>query len=118
MLTQSIYLPTYLIYLDRFLMLKVRREENITTLSFCVCVKNNQNIGKVPVNSKGLPIEVTFIPVTKGFNFYMLLYRLALTIYLVSTSQSQCKRGYDERLEGGEGQEKQNRNTVNSDCVA
>lgn len=118
MLTQSIYLPTYLIYLDRFLMLKVRREETITTLSFCVCVKNNQNIGKVPVNSKGLPIEVTFIPVTKGFNFYMLLYRLALTIYLVSTSQSQCKRGYDERLEGGVGQEKQNRNTVNSDCVA
>lgn len=105
------YLPTYLIYLDRFLMLKVRRAETIAILSFCVCVKNNQNIGKVPVNSKGLPIEVTFIPATKGFNFYMLLCRLALTIYLVSTSQPQCKRGYDERLEGGEGQEKQNRNT-------
>ena len=98
-------------------MLKVRREETIATLSFCVCVKNNQNIGKVPINSKGLPTEVIFIPVTKDFNFYMLLYHSALTIYLVSTSQPQSKRGYDERLEGGEGQEKQNRNTVNSDCV-
>ena len=72
-------------------MLKVRREETIATLSFCVCVKNNQNIGKVPINSKGLPTEVIFIPVTKDFNFYMLLYHSALTIYLVSTSATEQK---------------------------
>lgn len=50
----------------------------------------------------------------------MLLYCLALTLYLVCNSQPECKRVYDERLEaaGAGGQEKQNRNTVNSNCVA